>query len=37
MTDKTPPKLGTPHEHIYTTDVRTWDKAKTYARANRKA
>jgi len=28
------PNLGTLHEHIYTTDVRTWDKAKTYAREN---
>ena len=32
-----PLKLGSPHEHVYTTDVRTWDKAKTYARENRKA
>ena len=32
-----PPKLGSPHEYIYTTDVRTWDKAKAYARENRKA
>ncbi|MGI4862990.1 MAG: DNA helicase RecQ [Janthinobacterium lividum] len=31
------PNLSTPHEHIYTTDVRTWDEAKTYARENRKA
>ena len=30
------PKLGGPHEHVYTTNVRTWDKAKTYARENRK-
>jgi len=31
------PKLSTPHEHIYTTDVQTWDKAKAYARENRKS
>lgn len=29
--------LSGPHEHIYTTDIRPWDKAKTYARENRKA
>ncbi|WP_345058461.1 DUF559 domain-containing protein [Hymenobacter glaciei] len=32
-----PPKLSGPQEHIYRTDVRTWDKAKVYARENRKA
>jgi ATP-dependent DNA helicase RecQ len=32
----TPGKLGNPQEHIYTTDVRTWGKAKGYARENRK-
>ena len=32
-----PPKLSGPQEHIYHTDVRTWDKAKVYARENRKA
>jgi len=32
-----PPKLSGPQEHIYHTDVRTWDKAKAYARENRKA
>ncbi|RZK32939.1 MAG: endonuclease domain-containing protein [Hymenobacter sp.] len=31
------PSLVTPHEHIYTTDVQTWDKAKTYARENCKS
>ena len=31
------PKLGNPQEHIYTTDVRTWEKLKAYARENRKA
>ncbi|MFC7669717.1 endonuclease domain-containing protein [Hymenobacter humi] len=29
-------KLGGPQEHIFTTTVRTWDKAKAYARENRK-
>ncbi len=33
---KTPPKLSGPQEHIYTTDWRTWDKTKIYARENRK-
>ena len=32
-----PPKLRGPQGHIYHTDVRTWDKAKAYARENRKA
>ena len=31
------PKLSGPQEHIYHTDVRTWNKAKAYARENRKA
>ena len=30
------PKLSGPQEHIYHADVRTWDKAKVYARENRK-
>ncbi|TFZ63117.1 DNA helicase RecQ [Hymenobacter sp. UV11] len=33
----TPPSLGNAQEHIFTTTTRIWDKAKTYARQNRKA
>ncbi|WP_302052012.1 hypothetical protein [Hymenobacter sp. BRD128] len=32
-----PSTQGGPHEHIYTTDARPWDKAKAHARENRKA
>ena len=28
--------LGGVQEHVHTTDVRSWDKLKVYARQNRK-
>jgi len=31
------PKRNSAHAHSYTTNVRTWDKAKTYARENHRA
>ncbi len=31
------PPLGNAQEHVFTTTVRIWDKAKTYARQNRQA